>query len=176
MNSEDPVQSVLFDHGLHNSPEEILDNLDSSGEKRRQWSVPLDAQADHVCDKVFFTEHDTYVSHGSVDYTDQHHEKRCLANMWTFRKGTDQRTTTHKLSLLYIDIFFSIQWFLKRTTKAQISLHKCSGWSGPSLSAYTLKAHFFTVLLFCNEDYRLGLGQQRYFAYATGEDPDQPVS
>ena len=38
--------------------------------------------------------------------------------------------------LLSFHIFYRIQWFCKRTTKALIRLCGCAGWSGPSLSAY----------------------------------------
>ena len=40
-------------------------------------------------------------------------------------------------------IFYTFQWFCKRTVKAQISLHRCAGWSGPSLSAHAQR-HVFT--------------------------------
>ena len=36
---------------------------------------------------------------------------------------------------LFVDIYYNIHRFCKRATKAQISLRKCAGWSGPALSA-----------------------------------------
>ena len=43
---------------------------------------------------------------------------------------------------LFVDIYYSIHWFCKRTTKAQISLRECKGWSWPALSANCIRAHF----------------------------------
>ena len=39
--------------------------------------------------------------------------------------------------LLPIGTFYSVQWFFEQTAKTLIKLHRCSGWSGPLLSAYT---------------------------------------
>ena len=45
--------------------------------------------------------------------------------------------------LLYIEIFYSIQWFCLQTAKAQIRLCGWSDWSGPSLSAYVRRHVFY---------------------------------
>ena len=42
----------------------------------------------------------------------------------------------HPGPLLSIHTFCSVYWFYKRTAKALISLRRCAGWSGPSLSEY----------------------------------------
>ena len=39
-------------------------------------------------------------------------------------------------NLLSTETFYSIQWFCLRTVKALIRLRVCTGWSGPSLSAF----------------------------------------
>ena len=43
---------------------------------------------------------------------------------------------------LYVDIYYSIHWLCKRTTKAQISLRISAGWSGPALSANCIRTLF----------------------------------
>ena len=43
---------------------------------------------------------------------------------------------------LFVDIYYSIHLFSKRTTKALISLRKCAGWSEPALSAIRLRTLF----------------------------------
>ena len=43
---------------------------------------------------------------------------------------------------LFVDIYYSIHCFCKRTMKALISLRLCAGWSGPALSANCLKDLF----------------------------------
>ena len=45
--------------------------------------------------------------------------------------------------LLFIGAFYSVQWFCERTAKALIRLRGCAVWSGPLLSAYARKTHFF---------------------------------
>ena len=43
---------------------------------------------------------------------------------------------------LFIDIYYNIHGFCKRSRKAQISLRKCAGWSGPALSANCIRGFF----------------------------------
>ena len=43
---------------------------------------------------------------------------------------------------LFVDIYYSIHWFCKRTTQVRISLRKCAGWSGPALSANCIRVLF----------------------------------
>ena len=70
--------------------------------------------------------------------------------------GPDQhgiRAVWSEHSLL-VDILFSIHWFCKGTMKSLISLHLCSGWSGP---AFVHKLHKgpFSVLRIINGNRRL---------------------
>ena len=49
---------------------------------------------------------------------------------------------------LFVDIYYSIHWFWKRTMKALISLRLCAGWSGPALSANCIRVLFVACASF----------------------------
>ena len=86
--------------------------------------------------------------------------------------GTDQNT--HRLSLiwvsLFVDIYYSIHWFCKWTTKALISLRIRSGLSGPVLSANYIPASFVRCA-----SYHEPRSEKTYFLiWATNEDSNLP--
>ena len=63
--------------------------------------------------------------------------------MWTVK--VQMRLHTHAVyseQSLFIDIYYNYHWFIRRTTKAQISLCKCTGWSGPALTANCIRTLF----------------------------------
>ena len=68
------------------------------------------------------------------------------------------------MHLLFIETFYSIQWFCLWTAKALIRLHGCTGWSGSSLSTYTWR-HFHMALLIYE--------QQRPWSNTTSMQHDQ---
>ena len=72
-------------------------------------------------------------------------ENRCLRSkceQYRSRSASwDTMYIVWSRALLYFIMFYSTQWFYKRTVKAQIRLRGRAGWSGPSLPAYAQR-HF----------------------------------
>ena len=50
--------------------------------------------------------------------------------------------TVQSWGILCLSIYYSTLWFCKRAKKAQVSLCKCAGWSGPVLSANGIRTLF----------------------------------
>ena len=51
---------------------------------------------------------------------------------------------------LLTDIYYRLQWFYWQTMTAQISLHKCAGWSGPALSINCTRDLFVSWISYRN--------------------------
>ena len=70
-------------------------------------------------------------------------EKRPLCHVRTAKVQMSERIhAVWYWHSLFIDIYYSIHWFCMRTTKVQINLRKCAGWSGLALSANCIRTLF----------------------------------
>ena len=70
-------------------------------------------------------------------------EKKTLCHIWTVKvKMSVHIHAVWSGHSLFVNIYYSIYWFCKRTMKASISLRECVGWSGPSLSANCIRTLF----------------------------------
>ena len=69
--------------------------------------------------------------------------KRPLSQMWTAKVQMSVRIrAVWSGHSLLVNIYYNVNWFCKRATKALISLRLCAGWSGPALSANCIGAIF----------------------------------
>ena len=74
---------------------------------------------------------------------DTEHGKRPLCHIRTASVKMSKRSRQSDLDSLCSSTYTTVSiLFCKRTTKAQISLRKCAGWSGPSLSVKYIRALF----------------------------------
>ena len=79
---------------------------------------------------------------------DAHCGKGLLCHMQTANVQISMRIrTVWSDQSLFVDIYYSIHWFCRRTTKAPISLRIRAGWSGPALFANCSRALFVRCTL-----------------------------
>ena len=73
-------------------------------------------------------------------------------------EGPDERVHPCRLIwTFFVCIYYSIHWFCKRAMQALISLRKCAGWSGPALSADSIRDLFVCCASYANSSAQVTL-------------------